>query len=69
MISGAAAAAVRQGFKNQREKKKNKNKKTHFIHIRNRDFIGIFHYQNNPIMATYIFAVRELYNIYKYIYI
>lgn len=47
---------------------KNKGKSKIFIHTKTTDFRGIFIYQNNPIMVTYIFVVRELYNIYKYIY-
>lgn len=47
---------------------KSKRKSENFIHNRNEDFKGVFLYQNNPIMVTYIFAVRELYNIHIYIY-
>lgn len=36
MISGAAAAAVRQGFKNQREKKKQEQKNTLYSHQKQR---------------------------------
>lgn len=44
-----------------------KGSQKNFIHTRNAD-LGVFLYQNKPLMVTYICALTELYNIYKHIY-
>lgn len=52
---------------NETELSRVKGSEKNFIHTRNAD-LGIFLYQNKPLMVTYICALTELYNIYKHIY-